>query len=140
MQRITRYMDQYYIDGIVGFIPGGIGDGVAALFSIVHVYFSMFRLRSIPLTLAILNNTLRDILLGMIPFCIGDVIDFFHRANTKNMALINGFIEDDPDILHEVNHKALQSLLVFILLVAAIFILVTVLIWMTRKLELVFFS
>lgn len=123
MQQVSRYMDQYYIDGIVGLIPGGLGDAVSALFSLTHVYFSLFRLRSISLTLAILNNILRDILLGMIPFFVGDIIDFFHRANSRNMTLIDGFIEEDATIVQQVNAKAIQSLVVLMLLAAGIALL-----------------
>ena len=94
-QAVTLWMDRYNVDGVAGLVPGGVGDIVSAGFAVVHVYFSAFRLRSIPLTLAILNNTLRDIFLGMLPFFVGDVIDFFHKANKRNMALIDGFINDD---------------------------------------------
>lgn len=30
-------------------------------------------IKSIPLTLAVLNNAFRDVLMGMIPFFVGDV-------------------------------------------------------------------
>ena len=71
MRNVARYMDQYYLDGIAGLVPGGVGDTAAGLFALVHVYFSLFKLRSIPLTLAIANNVLRDILMGLLPFFIG---------------------------------------------------------------------
>ncbi len=123
MQNITNLMDRYYLDGVV-----------------VHVYFSAFRLRSIPLTLAILNNTLRDIFLGMLPFFVGDVIDFFHKANKRNMALIDGFLNDDEAIIHEVNRKATQSALVLIALVIGIILVVYGLIWLTKTLGTALFS
>ena len=95
MQDITRYLDRYYLDGVAGLVPGGVGDAVSGVFCLVHIYISLFKLHSIPLTLAILCNTLRDIFLGMLPFFVGDVIDFFHKANSKNMALIEGFVNQD---------------------------------------------
>ena len=79
-----------------------------------------------PLTLAILNNTLRDMLLGMIPFFVGDIIDVFHRANTKNMAMIQGFVDGDEAIIREVNKKARQSAVVLILLL----LLIALMIWL----------
>ena len=79
-----------------------------------------------PLTLAILNNTLRDMLLGMIPFFVGDIIDVFHRANTKNMAMIQGFVAVDEAIIREVNKKARQSAVVLILLL----LLIALMIWL----------
>lgn len=76
MKYITTYLDKYYLDGVAGLVPGGVGDAVTAFFGLTHVYFAMFKLHSIPLTLAVLNNTLRDVLLGLIPFYVGNVIDF----------------------------------------------------------------
>lgn len=140
MQVVSNYLDRYYLDGIAGLIPGGIGDAVTALFSLIHVYFSLFKLRSIPLTLAILNNTLRDVFLGMIPFYVGDVIDFFHRANTKNMALIDGFINDNKAIIKEVNRKSVQSLIAIIAFVAAIFLLLWLLVEIAQTIGSAIFS
>ncbi len=140
MQGITQWMDRYYLDGVAGLVPGGIGDIVSAVFAVVHVYFSAFRLRSIPLTLAILNNTLRDIFLGMLPFFVGDVIDFFHKANKRNMALIDGFINDDEIVIHEVNRKATQSAAILISLAIAIMLLLWGLVWLTKTLGTALFS
>ncbi len=140
MQKISTYLDRYYLDAIAGLVPGGIGDVATALFSIVHVYFALFRLRSAPLTLAILNNVLRDVFLGLIPFYVGDVLDFFHRANTKNMALIDGFLNDDQTIVQKINRKALQSLAMVIAFVVAIFVMLYVLMKIASALGTVIFS
>jgi hypothetical protein len=82
-------------------------------------------IKSIPLTLAVLNNALRDVLLGMIPFFIGDVIDIFHRANMKNMAMIQDFIDGDEAIIKQVNRRALQSAIVLLVLL----LLIALMIW-----------
>ena len=83
-------------------------------------------IKSVPLTLAILNNTFRDVLLGMIPFFVGDIIDIFHRANTKNMAMVQGFVDGDEAIIKEVNQRAWQSAIVLLLLL----LLIVLMIWM----------
>ena len=124
MQSLTRYMDRFYLDAVIGLIPGW-GDAVALLCVVPFVYFSMFIIKSIPLTLAVLNNALRDVLLGMIPFFIGDVIDIFHRANMKNMAMIQGFIDGDDAIIKQVNRRALQSAIVLLVLL----LLIALMIW-----------
>ena len=124
MQSLTRYLDRFYLDAVIGLIPGW-GDAVALLCVVPFVYFSMFIIKSIPLTLAVLNNALRDVLLGMIPFFIGDVIDIFHRANMKNMAMIQGFIDDDEAIIKQVNRRALQSAIVLLVLL----LLIALMIW-----------
>lgn len=139
-QAVTLWMDRYNVDGVAGLVPGGVGDIVSAGFAVVHVYFSAFRLHSIPLTLAILNNTLRDIFLGMLPFFVGDVIDFFHKANKRNMALIDGFINDDEIVIHEVNRKATQSAAILISLAIAIMLLLWGLVWLTKTLGTALFS
>ena len=124
MQSFTRYMDRFYLDAVIGLIPGW-GDAVALLCVVPFVYFSMCIIKSIPLTLAVLNNALRDVLLGMIPFFIGDVIDVFHRANMKNMAMIQGFIDGDEAIIKQVNRRALQSAIVLFVLL----LLIALMIW-----------
>lgn len=116
---LTRYMDRYYLDALLGLIPGW-GDAIA-LFSVVpFIYFSLCIIKSIPLTLAILNNALRDFLLGLIPFFIGDVIDIFHRANIQNLELIQGYIDGDKKVIRKVNRKAVESVVVLILLILLI--------------------
>ena len=79
MQGLSRYMDQYYLDALIGVIPGW-GDAIALICVVPFVYFSSRVIKSIPLTLAVINNALRDILLGMIPFFVGDIIDINQRA------------------------------------------------------------
>ncbi len=124
MNNITRYMDRYYLDALIGVIPGW-GDMITLFCVVPFIYFSTHVIKSIPLTLAIINNALRDILLGMIPFFIGDVIDVFHRANTKNMAMIQGFVDGNETVIKEVNRKAIQSAVVLIILL----ILIALMIW-----------
>ena len=64
MNGLTRYMDRYYLDALIGIIPGW-GDAIALLSVVPFVYFSSRVIKSIPLTLAVLNNALRDVLMGM---------------------------------------------------------------------------
>jgi len=119
MCSLTRYMDRYYLDALIGVIPGW-GDAVALLSAVPFVYFSASIIRSLPLTLAILNNALRDVLLGMIPFFIGDIIDIFHRANTQNMAMIQGFVDGNETVIKEVNRRAWQSAIILVILLLLI--------------------
>jgi len=127
MSSLTRYMDRYYLDALIGLIPGW-GDAIA-LFSVVpFVYFSLYIIKSIPLTLAILNNALRDVLMGMIPFFVGDVIDFFHRANIQNMAMVQGFVDGDKATIKKVNQRAWQSAIGLILLLVLIILMIWLLV------------
>ncbi len=112
-------MDRYYLDALIGLIPGW-GDAIALISVLPFVYFSMRVIRSVPLTLAVLNNALRDVLMGMIPFFVGDVIDIFHRANIQNMEMIKGFVDGDETIIRQVNRRAWQSAVVLVVLLLLI--------------------
>jgi len=125
MSTTTRYMDRYYLDALIGIIPGW-GDAIALLSAIPFLYFSTRVIKSIPLTLAILCNTLRDVLLGMIPFFVGDIIDVFYRANVRNMAMTQGFVDGDQEIIKTVNRKAWQAVGIIILLL----LLIALMIWL----------
>ena len=124
MQGLTRYMDRYYLDALIGVIPGW-GDAIALASAVPFVYFSARVIRSVPLTLAVLNNALRDVLMGMIPFFVGDIIDFFHRANIQNMQMIQGFVDGDEAIIKQVNQRAFQSAIVLVVLL----LLIALMIW-----------
>ncbi|MBP5387689.1 MAG: DUF4112 domain-containing protein, partial [Prevotella sp.] len=118
----------------------GRGDMATSLFAVVHVYFCMFQLRSIPLTLAVLNNVLRDVLMGMLPFFVGSVIDFLNKAHSKNMKLIDGYINDDPAIVQQVRRKAWWSAATLVLFIAAIVAMAWFLVWLAQKLGTALFS
>ena len=124
MQGLTRYMDRYYLDALIGVIPGW-GDAITLASAVPFVYFSARVIRSVPLTLAVLNNALRDVLMGMIPFFVGDIIDFFHRANIQNMQMIQGFVDGDEAIIKQVNQRAFQSAIVL----AVLLLLIALMIW-----------
>ncbi|MDO4163517.1 MAG: DUF4112 domain-containing protein [Bacteroides sp.] len=103
---IAKFMDRYLVDPVVGLLFPVVGDFITSIFIIPFIYISLFRIRSLPLTLAIIFNTLRDIAIGLIPFWIGAVCDFFNRSNIQNMKLIIGFVEGNQKIIDEVNRKA----------------------------------
>lgn len=130
LRRTTEYMDRYYLDAAVGFaIPGGIGDAISGAFSLLYVYFAAFVVRSVPLALAVLNNIMRDVIMGMIPFYVGDVIDIFHKSNKKNMALIDGFVDGDEQIVSTVKRKAAWSAAIFVLLCILLYAMILLVIW-----------
>lgn len=102
---IATLMDKYFLDPIIGLVPGA-GDVLSSVLMVPSVYVSLFKIKSLPLTLAVTFNILKDMLFGIIPY-IGIVIDFINRAYIQNMRLIVGFVEDDKAIIEDVNRKAL---------------------------------
>ena len=117
-------MDRYYLDALIGGIPGW-GDAIALLSAVPFVYFSARVIKSVPLTLAILNNALRDVLMGLIPFFVGDIIDIFHRANIQNMQMVQGFVDGDEVMIKQVNQRAWQSAIALVVLL----LLIALMIW-----------
>ncbi|MBR4264555.1 MAG: DUF4112 domain-containing protein [Bacteroidales bacterium] len=111
---ISTLFDKFYLDGILGFVLPEIGDLITSIATIPFLYVSIFKIRSIRLTLSIMYYALLDILVGLIPF-IGDFADLFHKSYAKSYRLIVGFVEDDPDIIREVNRSATKSFLFIIL-------------------------
>lgn len=96
LQQIARWMDTYYLDPIIGFLlPAGIGDFASAFMALPFIFFSLFMAKSLPLTLAIINYTLWDILIGLIPFFVGDVLDIASRPYRRNLQLIEGYLTGD---------------------------------------------
>lgn len=69
---VAKWMDRYYLDPILGLIPG-FGDVISPFFVVPFIYVSIFKVRSVPLTLAVIYNVLIDVLIGLIPFYIGDI-------------------------------------------------------------------
>ena len=107
MASTAKYMDKYFLDPILGFVlPAGIGDALSSVLAFPFVYYSLCVVKSIPLTLAVIYNILMDVLIGAIPFCIGDVLDVFKRSYVENLRLITGYIDDDKEIINKVNKKA----------------------------------
>lgn len=118
---IARWMDRYFLDPILGFIPAG--DLISAGLILPYLYVAIFQVRSLPLTLALLCNVLLDVAMGLIPFWIGDVLDFFHRSYRKNYELIVGFVEGDEAMIKRVNKRAIWMALLLILLCVLIYFL-----------------
>lgn len=123
-QQISKWMGNYYLDPIIGFLLPGGGDIVTGLFIFPYLYISIFKLRSLPLTLAIIYNILFDILVGMIPAHLGDVIDIFNKAYVKNSRLLTGFVEGDTTVIREVNRKAILFGILILLIILLIYLLI----------------
>lgn len=124
MDTTAKYMDKYFLDPIIGLIPGGIGDVLSSFLALPFIYFAIVQVKSIPLTLAVICNVLKDALLGSIPFFIGDIIDVFNRSYVANLRLITGYVNDDKTVIHEVNRKATWSAIFIVILCVLIYFIV----------------
>ena len=124
MDKTAKYMDKYFLDPIIGLIPGGVGDVLSSFLAIPFIYFALVQVKSISLTLAVICNVLKDALLGSIPFFIGDIIDVFNRSYVANLRLITGYVNDDKTVIHEVNRKATWSAIFIVILCVLIYFIV----------------
>lgn len=119
---ISKAMDDYFLDPIIGLIPG-LGDILSSLFVVPYIYVSLFKVRSIPLTLAVISNVLVDLMIGMLPY-VGWVGDIFYRSFRKNTTLITGYVEDDKEIIKKVERRAFWSIIVIAIVSYLIYLLV----------------
>lgn len=117
---ITLLADKYFLDALLGFVPS-VGDLVSSVFGLPFIYVTLFKVKSIPLTLAVIYNYLVDILLGSIPFFIGDAIDFFCKAHVKNLDLIMHYVEGDKKTIRQVRSKAFLTAFLIIVLCVIIY-------------------
>ena len=117
---ITTLSDKYFLDPIIGLFPV-VGDFITSVVGLPFIYVTLVKVRSIPLTLAVIYNYLIDMLLGCIPFWIGGIIDFFNRAHIKNMQLITHYVQDDKGTVSEVNSKALRTAFLIVILSIVIY-------------------
>ena len=120
---IALWMDQRLLDPLIGLVLPGFGDALTSVFAVPYLYLSIVKLKSIPLTLAIVCNILLDVLIGIIPY-IGVVGDVFKRAFTRNAALIKGYVEGDKAIMQEIDRKAVGMAFLIVILCGLIYAMV----------------
>ena len=84
---LTKWLDERYLDPIIGLILPGAGDLLssgAGMYLVSHA----FRLKLPPVVIArMFLNLAIDMLVGAIPI-LGDLFDFGFKANARNLALL----------------------------------------------------
>ena len=123
-ERIAKWMDSYYLDAVLGLLLEGVGDFLTQLLTLPYIYVSAVKIRSLPLTLAVIYNALRDLAIGLIPFYVGDVLDVFNKSYIRNFKLIAGFVDGDRSVISEVNRKAVRMGVLIVALCVLIYFLV----------------
>jgi hypothetical protein len=124
----ATYFDTWYLDPILGFFFPGIGDAICSLTVIPSVYLAVFKLRSIRLTIAILQAWLLDLVVGSIPIA-GDIIDIFYKSNKITLRLVMGYHQKEPAVMKEINRRCAYIVLTC---VAAYFAIVFVIEMVTK--------
>ena len=130
IRTIKNVMDRYYLDPLIGLFFPTAGDIFSSAMTLPFLTVSLFKIKSISLTLAILYNMLVDMMLGIIPLWIGDLLDIFSRSYAKNYRLIVGFVEGDK----EVNRKAVVTAVGILVLCVIIYWMAKLAIYLTTTL------
>lgn len=65
---IALWMDRRLLDPLIGLVLPGFGDALTSVLAVPYLYLSIVKLKSIPLTLAIVCNILLDVLISIIPY------------------------------------------------------------------------
>lgn len=120
---IALWIDRRLLDPLIGLVLPGFGDALTSVLAVPYLYLSIVKLKSIPLTLAIVCNILLDVLIGIIPY-IGVVGDVFKRAFTRNAAMIKGYVEGDRAIMQEIDRKAVGMAFLIVILCGLIYAMV----------------
>ena len=134
IRTIKNVMDRYYLDPLIGLLFPTAGDIISSAMTLPFLTVSLFKIKSIPLTLAILYNMLVDMTLGIIPLWIGDLLDIFSRSYVKNYRLIVGFVEGDKEVIQEVNRKAVVTAVGILVLCVIIYWVAKLAIYLTTAL------
>lgn len=121
------------LDGVLGLIPG-IGDAIGGLLSTIILYHAYQRGAPKAILLRMTLNIAIDALVGTIPV-LGDIFDFFWKANEKNIRLLDAY-EHNPRRTHRRSAISSATLLltVLALLFGIIYLVVALLAFIWRQL------
>ena len=73
--------------------------------------------------MTLLRNVFIDIFVGLIPY-VGIVLDIFYKSYRENTILIEGFVNDDPNIVKKVKRRAVSTTIWLVVLGVAIYYLI----------------
>ncbi|HET9862751.1 MAG TPA: DUF4112 domain-containing protein [Steroidobacteraceae bacterium] len=119
----TRW--RFGFDALFGLVPG-LGDVIGALVAVYALHVARTLRAPGAIQLHMLANIAVDALLGTVPL-LGDLFDFVFKAQTRNLALLDAWVESPA----RVTRRSRRSLLFVPLAVLLVFLLLTVAgVWM----------
>ena len=87
VEAIATWMDDRYLDPILGFVFPGAGDIFSMLLGLYAVHVAQKHKLPPVIIARMLLNLGVDALIGAIPM-LGDIFDFFSRAHSRNLRLL----------------------------------------------------
>lgn len=88
--RMVRWLDDWMLDPIIGFILPGAGDAITGTGSIALLFLALQERVPTIVLLRMCLNILVDTVGGVLPVA-GDAFDIFFRSNKRNLNLIEKF-------------------------------------------------
>ena len=130
LRAIARLFDQAFavpgtqwrfgVDALFGLIPG-LGDVAGALVAVYALRVARNLGAPAAVQLQMLSNVALDALVGTVPL-VGDLFDFAFKAQTRNLALLDAWM-DTP---HETARRSRRGLLLIPLDVLVVFMTLTI--------------
>jgi hypothetical protein len=84
---LADWLDDRYVDPIVGLVLPGAGDLAMALVGLYPVFVALRRRMPAIVVAQMIKNLVLDSLIGAVPI-VGDAFDFVFKANRKNANLL----------------------------------------------------
>lgn len=86
-ETLARWLDDRFLDPILGFVAPGIGDLAGALLGGYVVFVALRRKLPLVTVARMLVNLAVDALVGAVPL-VGDLFDVVWKANRRNVTLL----------------------------------------------------
>lgn len=114
----TRW--RFGIDALFGLVPG-LGDVAGAVVAVYALQVARSLRAPAVIQLNMLGNVALDALIGTVPL-IGDLFDFAFKAQTRNLALLEEWINSP----HETQRRSRRGMILLPLTILLVFITLTV--------------
>lgn len=89
-EKFSIFGFRFGIDPLLGLFPG-LGDSFSLLFSL-YILWIAYKLRvPFKMSMKMIRNIGIDYIIGLVPL-VGDVADFYYKANVKNMELLREYL------------------------------------------------
>jgi len=119
----TRF--RFGIDALFGLVPG-LGDVAGAVVAVYALHVARLLRAPAWIQLNMLSNIAIDALVGTVPVA-GDLFDFFYKAQTRNLALLEDWLASPQ----ETSRRSRRGLLLLPLAIFVVFVTLTILgVWM----------
>jgi hypothetical protein len=131
LRAITRLMDQAWgipgtkwrfgLEPLFGLVPG-LGDIAGGLIAVYGLHVARLLRAPAVIQLHMLTNIALDALVGTIPI-IGDIFDFVYKAQTRNLAMLDEWLQTP----HQAQRRSRRGLLFIPLAIVVVFATLTIL-------------